>query len=66
MKAFGTCGNNFRDVKAMHIDNRGNLYVCESRNNRVCVFSVIKSQEKLYSCCKFTDIYHFLYACYKL
>ena len=44
VKAFG---NNLRDIKAMHIDNRGNLYVCESRNSRVCVFSGIKSQQKV-------------------
>ena len=37
------CGNNLKDVKAMHIDSRGNLYACESRNNRVSVFSGIKS-----------------------
>ena len=34
---------NLKDVKAMHINSRGNLYACESRNNRVYVFSGIKS-----------------------
>ena len=43
MKAFG---NDLKDVKAMHINSRGNLYVCESRNNHVSVFSVIKPTEK--------------------
>ena len=42
VKAFGACGNNLRDIKAIHIDNRGNLYVCESRNDCVCVFSGIR------------------------
>ena len=32
MKAFGVRGSSPGNVKAMHIDTRGNLYVCESRN----------------------------------
>ena len=35
MKAFGT---DLRDIKAMHIDHRGNLYICEGKDNRVHVY----------------------------
>ena len=38
VKALGVRGSSPGNVKAMHIDTRGNLYVCESRNNHVCVF----------------------------
>ena len=38
VKAFGVHGSSPGNFKAMHIDTRGNLYVCESRNNHVCVF----------------------------
>ena len=34
-KAFGT---DLRDIKAMYIDHRGNLYVCEGKDNRVRVY----------------------------
>jgi DNA-binding beta-propeller fold protein YncE len=44
MKAFGVCKNSLKNVKAMHIDTRGNLYVCEGRNNHVCIFSGIKTR----------------------
>jgi hypothetical protein len=46
VKSLGIRGNSIGNVKAMHIDTRGNLYVCESRNSRVCIFSRIKTQEK--------------------
>jgi DNA-binding beta-propeller fold protein YncE len=45
MKAFSVCEKSLGNVKAMHIDTRGNLYVCESRNNCVCTFSGNKTQQ---------------------
>ena len=35
VKAFGT---DLRDIKAMHIDHRGNLYVCEGKDNCVRIY----------------------------
>ena len=48
VRAFGIRGDEpgeFRDIKAMHIDHKGNLYVCE-KSNRVQIFAGIKSQEQ--------------------
>ena len=45
VRAFGPRGDEpgeFRDIKAMHIDQTGNLYVCESGNARVQIFAGIK------------------------
>ena len=36
VRAFGACGNalgSLRDIKAMHIDHSGNLYICEGNGN---------------------------------
>ena len=49
VRAFGIRGDEpgeFRDIKAMHIDHKGNLYVCESRSNRVQIFVGIKSRDQ--------------------
>lgn len=48
MRVFGTRGDEpgeFRDIEAMHIDLKGNLYICESNHNRVQVFSGIKPND---------------------
>ena len=50
VRAFGACGRepeDFRDIKAMHIDHKGNLYVCESKDNRVRIFAGIKSRDQV-------------------
>ena len=49
IRAFGDCGDEpgqFRDIKAMHIDHQGNLFVCESRNTRIQIFAGIKSKDQ--------------------
>ena len=37
-------GNDLRDIKAMHIDHRGYLYICEGKDSHIRVFTGIKSQ----------------------
>ena len=49
IRSFGESGEDpgkFKDIKSMHIDSRGNLYVCESGNNRIQVFAGIQSQSQ--------------------
>ena len=49
VRAFGIRGDKpgqFLGIKAMHIDHKGNLYVCEDKNERVQIFEGIKSQEQ--------------------
>ena len=49
VRAFGVRGDKpgeFRDITAMHIDHNGYLYVCESKNNRIQIFSGIKSRSE--------------------
>ena len=42
------CGNNLKDVKAMHIDSRGNLYMLVKAGITVCLSSLGLNQFNLF------------------